>query len=166
MYPPSHPASKACPAPASRRQSPREWGRGKEPSLTAELSGAWQGTELSVLNSQWCTTKQQRLRAEAGWQANLLKGTLAPRRDQEIHKGRRWIPKPISGTKGSTQNWIVQPCWGKSWRTSQLKKKSYDHLTTPTNLVDIASHLVRSHQSFRLNTRIGHLRNNWTSSWT
>jgi hypothetical protein len=66
---------------------PGEQGRGKDPSFTAELSGVWQGTELSALNSQWHAIKQKWLTTGTGQQDNNLEEPPAPSRDQERHTG-------------------------------------------------------------------------------
>jgi hypothetical protein len=101
--------------------------------------------------------------------------------------GQEVDPRADIMDRGQPQNWIAPPCWGWNWpnRAEAEDHPSYSllkkalttlhevaislHLTTPTNLVDRkpkyhsqASHLVRPHQRFHLNTntKMWHLRNN------
>jgi hypothetical protein len=114
-------------------------GEAKSWSLTAELSGVWQGIELLALNPLWCPIKQQRLRAGMGQQINQLEEPPAPQQrsgealrlryggKQQTNlpkQGKRLIPEPTSRTEGSIQNWIAPPCWGVEQTELQLKKST------------------------------------------
>jgi hypothetical protein len=98
--------------------------------------------------------KTQRLTAGVGWEAILPK------------QGRWWVLELISWTEGSIQNWIVPPCWGRSWQNRTVAERQCSccllkttalttlhklavlpHLKIPTHLVDWRNQILLTSQS-------------------
>jgi hypothetical protein len=87
--------------------SPGKWGWGKELNSQGQ----------TVCELTW--VKYQRLRAGSGWQANLPKELLAPRRDWEKHKGWAW--GGVGGDRPTSQS----RAGGRSWSQSLGRKAPF-----------------------------------------